>query len=121
MYALFLDDIRNPTDKCYKPEDVRVVRSSQQAIDLVSLLGLPNIMMLDYHLGAAYPTTKRFIMWLRRQHIDGKFDLNKIEKIIIHSSHPTGPKELKEMWDDISKTQLTSGVLAELSPRHDNY
>jgi hypothetical protein len=51
----------------------------------------------------------------------GKLDLNKIEKLTVHSSHPTGPKDLKEMWDDLSKTQLASGVLAELAPRYDNY
>jgi hypothetical protein len=120
-YTLFLDDVRNPTDECHRSEDVRIARSSQQAIDLVSLLGIPSVMMLDYHLGDMYPTTKRFIMWLRRQHLDGHLDLNKVQKVIIHSSHPTGPKELKEMWDDLSKTQLTSGVLAELAPRYDNY
>jgi CheY-like chemotaxis protein len=69
-YTLFLDDVRNPIDECYRSEDVRVVRSSQQAIDLVSQLGLPNIMNLDYHLGDMYPTTMRFMMWLRRQHME---------------------------------------------------
>ena len=116
MYTLFLDDIRSPTRGL---EDVKLARNSQEAVDIVIKDGVPKVISFDYNLGYCQRNGSWFMKWLFREHRDGVLDLNKVERVIIHSSDLVYCKELKDLWDNNADFRLSSGVTAEIDIRHD--
>jgi hypothetical protein len=116
MYTLFLDDLRSPTSDL---KDVKIARNVSQAIKLVEGHGLPNVISFDHDLGSGEFTSPRFMWWLIDQHLDEKFDLNKVKQVLIHSANPVGAENLKELWNGFSSSELTSGVKAVINTRYD--
>lgn len=119
-WNLFLDDEREPT---HDLEPVLVARDVQEAITLIQNFGLPKMISFDHDLGKdsngdVKPNAMKLMWYLIDGDLDGSFDLNTVERIIVHSRNPTGSKNLQELWNGYSKNELRSGVLAELHPRN---
>ena len=96
-YKLFLDDIREPEDiSLYRGftddfwDDVEIARSYAEAIKLLRRKGLPDVLMLDYHLGdpehSGFDVVKYFISMVERN----PEDLPKNFKYYIHTDSPKG-------------------------------
>lgn len=115
-YTLFLDDLRWPTKGLVNPI---IARCCLDAINIVETRGLPTVLSFDHDLGDGVTTSPTFMWWLIDQHQDGKLDLNKVEKVFIHSANPVGSQNLKGLWDGFSTSELESGVMAVINTRYD--
>ena len=114
-YVLFLDDVRDPGWAF--GDDCLIARNVEEAVAKVCLLGLPHTISFDHDLGKNQPTAMKFMWWLIECDLDGRYDLNNIKNVIIHSANPVGAQNLKALWDGYSTNELTSGVIARLDPR----
>jgi len=65
MYALFLDDRRDPPDRSWV-----VVRSFEEAVAYVEQHGMPGFVSFDHDLGLG-KTGFDFAKWLVERHLDG--------------------------------------------------
>lgn len=117
-WTLFLDDERAPTWDLYPCE---IARDCAEAIELIQDLGLPNIISFDHDLGKDVPSAMTLMRHLVDGHLDGLFDCNLIERIVIHSANPVGAKNLAGLWDGFAGAELTTDVRAELRPRTSNH
>ena len=118
-WNLFLDDEREPTHDLYPAV---VARDCDEAIGLIAGFGLPKLISFDHDLGknengTVKPSAMTLMWFLIDSDLDGILDLNTIERIIIHSRNETGAQNLAELWNGYSRSELTSGVLAEIRPR----
>ena len=118
-WNLFLDDEREPTHDLYPAV---VARDCDEAISLIAGFGLPKLISFDHDLGkdengAVKPSAMTLMWFLIDSDLDGTLDLNMVERIIIHSRNETGAQNLAELWNGYSRSELTSGVLAEIRPR----
>jgi len=92
MYRLYLDDIRTPPDG-----DWVVVRSTQEAIEVITQKGMPDFMSLDHDLGGD-DTTMVFLKRLTNEIWDGNSSPPKYQ---VHSANPIGAKNIvsyMESW-----------------------
>ena len=87
-WKLFLDDIRNPTDKYQglMSQHWVIARSSEEAKTLVVANGMPELLSLDHDLGGD-DTSMIFLNWLAREYHNGE---DPIPGYFIHSSNPVG-------------------------------
>jgi hypothetical protein len=92
-YNLFIDDLRNPTNK----SDV-IARSSGEAIAIVLALGMPNGIRFDHDLGED-DTSIIFINWLTNQLLDKKLQFPDNFTYSIHSQNPVGRKNIESKMD----------------------
>ena len=115
-WYLFLDDERTHTLYEYDPRDVLTSLDCSNAILLIEELGLPAVISFDHDLGDV-PNAMTLMKYLVDGHLDGHFDLNTIDRIIIHSRNPEGSKNLQGLWDGFATSELDSGVRAEMRPR----
>ena len=91
-YKLFIDDERFP------PNDGAewvIARSSQEAIDIVRVRGIPDFISYDHDLGGA-DTSLRFIWWLIDCYLEGTFDEFPVN-YYVHSQNPVGAKNIREL------------------------
>jgi len=89
---LFLDDVRLPPSQQYIP-----ARSSQEALDIIQILGWPKFMSLDHDLGGD-DTTMVFLRRLVNEVWDGE---QPIPDYIVHSANPVGAQNIiafMESW-----------------------
>src|SRR4249919_2061678 len=106
-YTLFIDDFRDKTWEL--GADVLVVRSCAEAENAVCIFGLPAVISFDYDLGKG-PSGLAFLQWLIKAHRDGRYDLSKVQKVIIHSANPIGAQNLQGLWDGFASKVLSNGV-----------
>lgn len=122
-WTLFLDDEREPT--WHLGHDVTIARSHYEATEMVVLLGIPEVISFDHDLGSMngknLPTGKDFLGWLIKEHLDGRFDLNKVRQVIVHSANPIGARNIAELWNGFSRSVLDTEIQAELRPRTSNF
>ena len=118
-WTLFLDDERSPTPDL---ELVEIARDCDEAIALVEEFGLPTVISFDHDLGrvprskAAKPVATNFLHWLIEQDLDGKLELVKIKRIVVHSANFSGASNIIGLWDSYAKV-IGSEVRAERRPR----
>jgi len=118
-WKLFLDDERLQSGDVH---DAILAIDCAAAIRLIEDFGLPEVMSLDHDLGNNTDGTVKanameFMKYLIDGDLDGKFELNEVKRVIVHSRNGTGAANLQGLWDGYSKSELTSGVLAEIRPR----
>lgn len=89
---LFLDDVRLSPSQNYVP-----ARSSDEAIDIIRILGWPRFMSLDHDLGG----DDTAMVFLRRL-VDEVWDgITDPPDYIVHSANPVGTKNIiafMESW-----------------------
>ena len=92
---IFIDDERFPTDNS---GEWIIVRSSQEAIDLVTAQGYPEFISFDHDLGGE-DTSIGFIDWMINNTLDTgdftKFPTN----YYIHSQNPIGARNIRGKMD----------------------
>lgn len=118
-WNLFLDDEREPTHDLFPAV---VARDCDEAIALILEFGVPKLISFDHDLGngddgVVKPSAMTLMWFLIDSDLDGILNLDEIERIIVHSRNETGAKNLAELWNGYSRSELTSGVLAEIRPR----
>lgn len=97
-YALFLDDIRDPSET--NPHDMPwvVARSFEEAKSVIASRGMPGHISFDHDLGAdcddrPYPTGFDFAKWLVEESIEGQLDLRGCH-FDCHSANPVGRENI---------------------------
>lgn len=80
---LFIDDIRNA------PADFLIARTSQEAIDMVKALGIPNFISFDHDLGGN-DTAMVFVNWLIDYMLDNDKKFPEDFSFTVHSANPVG-------------------------------
>lgn len=121
-WRLFLDDEREPTWDL--GADVLIARDCAEAILLVEQFGLPELISFDHDLGSSpegvKPPAMKFLHWLIDGHLDGRFDLQQLKRIIVHSRNPEGAKNIAGLWNSFASS-IGSPVRAVLLPRSGLY
>lgn len=80
-YKLYLDDLRD----C--PEGFILARSSEDAITIVEIRGMPEFISLDHDLGQE-DTSMVFLKWLSNNFDKPSFNY------IVHSANPVGSENI---------------------------
>jgi hypothetical protein len=94
-YKLFLDDERFPSGD---PKDWIIVRSYDEFVDIISVLGCPNFMTLDHDLNSD-KTGKDCVNWLIEKDLDNPGFIPKNFRFTVHSMNPVGARNIKELLD----------------------
>lgn len=94
---MFIDDERFPSETSEK--DFLVVRSSNEAIASIVLLGCPSFISFDHDLGGD-DTAMIVVYWMIEQDLDArekgqKFFADNFD-FTVHSQNPIGAKNIKE-------------------------
>lgn len=89
-YTLFIDDERDPIDT-----NCIVARSSLEAIEIICVYGMPNVIHFDHDLGGE-DTSMKFIKWLEDALLDEKYSLPSNFTIHVHSQNPIGAENIKQ-------------------------
>lgn len=95
-YTLFIDDERFPVD----PTNI-VVRSSSEAIQVVTVRGCPAHICFDHDLGGD-DTSMRFCRWFADYAIDNKVDLSEFSWSV-HSQNPVGAANIESYMTSLMK------------------
>lgn len=90
---LFIDDERFPCQ-----DDWAIVRSSNEAIEWVTLHGMPEEISFDHDLGED-DTSRVFIHWMIEQMIDGLLHFPSDFKYSVHSQNPIGAEWIMGTMD----------------------
>lgn len=96
-YKLFIDDLRMPPT-----EDWVIARSSQEAWDIVQILGAPDIISYDHDLGEE-DTSMLFIHRLILHKLENP-DFNFPVNYTIHSANPVGVKNIDGLLRSFIRT-----------------
>jgi hypothetical protein len=94
-YKLFIDDERFPV--C---DDFVIVRSSQEAIELVRERGHPKYISFDHDLGGD-DTSIKFINWLTDELIDKRLTMPHNFSYYVHSQNPVGRSNIDSKIDQL--------------------
>jgi hypothetical protein len=98
QYSMFLDDLREPS----KEYDV-IVRSFEEAIEIISKKGIPSHISFDHDLGLdnesqveknGYDVAK----WVIEQVLDGVLEFPPNFSYNIHSANPVGAKNIDMLF-----------------------
>lgn len=92
-YRLFIDDERYPVTN-----DWIIVRSSEEAIRVVSVLGCPTEISFDHDLGGE-DTSMIFVHWFINAIIECDIDISSDFVYNIHSQNPIGKANIKGLLD----------------------
>lgn len=132
-WALYLDDLRNPEDTysdfdgLILPEHVftdvpdlsgapwTIARSTEEALRLCSLRGLPRVCSFDHDLGEltqsdlttpapAYDTTMIFLSNLFEMCDSGEIKLETFPDFRVHSANPVGAKNISSFMTSWKKS-----------------
>ncbi|NDB36219.1 MAG: hypothetical protein EB023_12990 [Flavobacteriia bacterium] len=91
MWNLYIDDIRFPP----RDRDWLVCRSSQEALDRVTAMGMPQFISFDHDLGED-DTTMVFLRRLVNEVWDG---VSLPPDYQIHSANPVGAENIRSFMD----------------------
>lgn len=94
-YKLFIDDERDPVTN-----DWVIARTSDAAINLVFLNGMPTEIAFDHDLGGD-DSARRFVYWLFNKALDDQLKIPDGFKFSVHSQNPIGAKWITDMMNDI--------------------
>jgi len=97
-WRLYLDDIRTP-----KSNDFVIVRSVDEAKQLIKQKGFPSYMSLDHDLGEDVPTGYDFVKWIVSEYMDK--DLPQFE-FNIHSANPVGAENMRGLLNNFIKKKI---------------
>lgn len=104
-YKLFLDDVRDPSWVHQgNPDDWIVCRSMQEAVNVISDLGWPNMISFDHDLGNQEPTGMDFAKWLVNLDLDGIL-MPEDFQFHVHSANPTGAANIQGLLDNYMATK----------------
>jgi hypothetical protein len=98
-YCLYLDDIRNPSAKCFG-KDWDIARNIEEAKQIILTKGAADMlcMSLDHDLGSVngvlLPTGFDFAKWLVEADLNGTISLPLDLCIDCHSANPQGVKNI---------------------------
>lgn len=94
-YKLFVDDIRN-TEMYYPGQDFVLVRTYDEAVNVVLERGLPEFISFDHDLAdtevperTGYTFAKFLVEYMMDNNIEVPFDY------IVHSSNPPGKRNIE--------------------------
>ena len=90
-YKMFLDDERFPTS-----DDWVIVRSSNEAIDLVKHQGMPYEIAFDHDLGED-DTSMKFVHWIIEAFYDGNLVFPDNFTFYVHSQNPIGARNIESL------------------------
>lgn len=90
-YKMFIDDERFPVDGTWA-----IVRSSQQAIQMVVDIGIPTFISFDHDLGGE-DTSIVFIKWLIDYMLDNNLQFPKDFDFYVHSQNPIGKTNIEHL------------------------
>lgn len=91
MWKMFIDDERFPVD-----ESFFIVRTVEQAIDIMAKKGAPNFISFDHDLGDNIPTGADLAKWLVDKDLDSNYTfLPKDFSFYVHSANPVGKKNIE--------------------------
>lgn len=85
LYKLFIDDERFPPISWCDQQAV-IARSSQEAIECVSNLGMPQFISFDHDLGGD-DTAIKFVKWLENSCVENKLLFPKDFEFYVHSQN----------------------------------
>lgn len=91
MKALLIDDLRSPLPDFAREHDFAIVRTSQEALDLLSTHPVFDAVFFDHDLGGD-DTTRRVATFLREQDFLGQ--KVQVGEYYIHTANPVGGKWL---------------------------
>lgn len=91
IWNLYIDDIRFPPPD----RDWLICRTSQEALDRIKEIGLPQFISFDHDLGEA-DTTMIFLRRLVNEVWDGKSDIPEYQ---IHSANPVGAQNIRSFME----------------------
>ena len=97
-YKMFIDDERFPVII----EDWEIVRTSNQAKNLVLEKGLPIFISFDHDLGGD-DTAIKFVVWLADHLLDNQLQLPCDFGFTVHSQNPIGTKNIYSYMYNIIK------------------
>lgn len=106
---LFIDDKRDIPDASWT-----LARDSQEAIDIIKIEGLPDVISFDHDLGGddkATIVTKAITDMI----LDGKIEMPEDFMFFIHSSNPVGAKniemDMKSLYKHLHGSEYSHGVI----------
>ena len=88
-YKLFIDDERMPVN----PDEWIIVRTSDEAMNLVQRKGMPDFISFDHDLGGD-DTSMKFVHWMIDAYLDNEIDVQPFE-YVVHSQNPIGAQNIK--------------------------
>lgn len=88
-YKLFIDDERFPVTN-----DWVIARSSDEAIAMVTMHGMPTEISFDHDLGGD-DTSRLFIMWMVDALLDGLITIPEGFTFSVHSQNPIGAEWIR--------------------------
>lgn len=97
-WNLYLDDVR---DCPFVDGNWLVARSSQEALDLYLVEGMPAFMSLDHDLGGE-DTTMQFLRMLEAHSSED----DRIPEYVVHSSNPVGKMNIVSFMESWKKSRL---------------
>lgn len=92
-YRMFIDDERDPPNDGHS---WHVVRSSQDAIALVTEIGLPSFISFDHDLGGD-DTAMRFLRWMTDWMLDTSTRFPPGFEFYVHSQNPIGRANIQSL------------------------
>jgi hypothetical protein len=106
-YKLFIDDERFPPDD--GDESWMIARSSEEAINLVKLFGLPKFISFDHDLGGddtAMVFIKALIEWILDLEAGGSEEDFSFE-YYVHSQNPVGARNIEGIMKSFFAHSMT--------------
>ena len=101
LYAMYLDDVRDPpriTDVAWV-----VVRSFDEAVQYVEKHGFPSYISFDHDLGDNVPTGKDFALWIVNRHLDKIDNFPRRFSYEVHSANPPGAANIRGLMENFLK------------------
>lgn len=91
MWKMFIDDERFPVDDSFM-----IVRTVEQAIEMIAVKGAPHFVSFDHDLGDNIPTGADMAKWLVEKDLDSNYTfLPKDFSFYVHSANPVGKKNIE--------------------------
>ena len=96
-YWLFIDDERVPADRDLGK--FVVVRSFEQAIDVMSQRGCPEFISFDHDLGPDEPTGYDIAKWIVEKDLDDRGFIGADFQFETHSQNPIGAQNISKLLE----------------------
>lgn len=98
-YSLFIDDERLASLE--DDEEMVVVRSYDEAIEVMTSLGCPNYISFDHDLGDTNANGHEIAKWIVEQDLNenGMFIPDNFE-FVVHSQNPIGKKNIEGVFEN---------------------
>ncbi len=91
-YRMFLDDERFPTD-----ETAEIVRSSEEAFQMIFDKGIPKHIYFDHDLGGQDTSMEFIKTWIAYMYENPEIQMPKNFSYSIHSQNPVGAANIRNL------------------------